>query len=299
MTTTVLAPAKINLDLRVLGRRSDGFHEIVTVLQSLELHDTLSFRRRPGPMTVRIRSGEVSSDRANLVWTAACALWSASGHPDVPRDIAVTIQKRIPTAAGLGGGSSDAATALRGLSDMWGIPADIRWLRKVASRIGSDVPYFLDGGVALGRGRGERIRRLADIGPWWVVLARPSFGVSSADGYRWLDTVTGRDQRLVRRPGTLPRGWRGRLDLLGNELEPVVVGRHPEIGTMVDRLSATGAVLAAMTGSGSTVFGLFRRRAMAHAARRAIRRPGWRTILTRTIGRLEFARMTGVAGRQG
>lgn len=298
MTTFVRAPAKINLDLRILGRRPDGYHEIRTLLQSIDLHDTLSFRRRPGPLTVRCRDDHVPNDRANLVWSAASALWLAGGQTGVPSDVAITIRKRIPTAAGLGGGSSDAASALRGLAKLWGLPLDVRGLQRVAAQVGSDVPYFLEGGTALGRGRGERIRRLEEIEPWWVVLAQPPFGVSTADAYRWVG-ATGRKAKLTRRSGPLPRGWRADFRLLDNDLEPVVAIRHPEIREMVDRLRATGAGFAAMTGSGSTVFGLFRWRASAQEARRAIRLPGWHTRLSRTITRSEFGRMGAVSGSAG
>ena len=293
MTCTVCAPAKINLHLRILGRRPDRFHEVCTLLQSVGLHDTLAFRRRPGPLTVRSRSSGIPQDRANLVWAAASALWTASGRAGDPTGAAVTITKRIPAAAGLAGGSSDAAGALRGLCAVWGIAASDGWLRGVASRVGSDVPYFLAGGTALVRGRGERIHGLPDVEPLWVVLSCPPFGVSTADAYRWFDVAAG--------PGgtgpaaTLPRGWRRGLRGLVNDLEPVVVERHPEVGRMVERLRRTGALRAAMTGSGSAVYGLYSASAAAHAARLAARRRGWRAVVTRTMARAEFGRMTAVA----
>ncbi len=292
MTGTVRAPAKINLHLRILGRRPDRFHEVCTLLQSVDLHDTLAFRRRPGPLTVRSRSSGMPRDRANLVWAAASALWTASGRPGEPAGAAVTVTKRIPAAAGLGGGSSDAAGALRGLCAVWGIAASDGWLRAVASRVGSDVPYFLRGGAALARGRGERIRGLPDIEPLWVVLGCPSFGVSTADAYRWFDAPSGPER--TGEAAALPRGWRRGLRGLGNDLEAVVAERHPEVGGMIERLRRTGALRAGMTGSGSTVYGLYPTPAAARTARLAARRRGWRTVLTRTTGRAEFARTTAV-----
>ena len=293
MTCTVRAPAKINLHLRILGRRPDRFHEVCTLLQSVELHDTLAIRRRPGPLTVRSRSSGVPRDRANLVWAAAGALWTASGRAGDPAGAAVTIAKRIPAAAGLGGGSSDAAAALRGLCAVWGIAAGDGWLRAVASRVGSDVPYFLTGGAALARGRGERIRGVRDVEPLWVVLGWPRFGVSTAEAYRWFDAAAGPDGAAA--AATLPRGWRHGLRGLANDLEPVVVGRHPELGSVIERLRRTGALRAAMTGSGSAVYGLYPAPAAAHAARRAARRRGWRWVVTRTTTRAECGRMTAVA----
>lgn len=291
MTFTLCAPAKINLHLRILGLRQDGFHEVQTLLQSIDLHDSLAIRRRPGPLTVACRTAEVPTGRANLVWSAACALWEELGRRGEPEGAAVTIRKRIPSAAGLAGGSSDAAAALRGLCAAWGVQAGARRLRAVASAIGSDVPYFLAGGAATAAGRGERIRRVPDIEPLWVVLARPAFGVATADAYRWFD-AEGARPGPPRRSAGMPAGWRQTWRGLVNDLEPAVARRHPDIAAMVQRLQRSGALLAAMTGSGSVVYGLYRRRPAAEAARRAVRRRGWRTTLTRTIGRAEYARMT-------
>ena len=293
MTLTVHAPAKINLHLRILGLRPDGFHEVLTLLQSIHLHDTLTFRPRPGPLTIRCRNPQVPAGRANLVWTAASVLWEALGRPGHPADAAVTIRKRIPAAAGLAGGSSDAAAALRGLSAAWGVAASARWLRALASEIGSDVPYFLDGGAALARGRGERIRRVPDVEPLWVVLARPPFGVGTADAYRWFDQESPR-RAAERRPAGLPPNWRRTWRGLENDLQTVVIRRHPEVAVMVERLGRNGALAAAMTGSGSVVYGLYRQQPAAEAARLAVRRRGWRTTVTRTTDRAEFARMVAV-----
>lgn len=292
MTYTVLAPAKINLHLRILGRRPDGFHDVCTVLQSIHLHDTLRLHRRPGPLAVRSRSRAVPDGRDNLVWRAASVLWTAIGRRGAPEGVAITIIKRIPVAAGLGGGSSDAAGALRGLCAAWEVAARDGWLRGVAARIGSDAPYCLGGGAAVARERGERLRRVADLKPLWVVLAQPSFGVSAADAYRWFDEAG--DGRRRRPSPATPRGWRS-LRGLSNDLEPAVVERFPEAGRMLERLRRTGALRAAMTGSGSVVYGLYRRPGEARAARLAVRRAGWRTLVSRTIGRAEFARMTAVA----
>ena len=297
MTITTHAPAKINLDLRVLGERRDGFHELRTLLQSIELHDTLSFRCRSGPMTVRCRTPGIPQDRANIVWRAACELWTTLGRQGQPRDVAVSIRKSIPVAAGLGGGSSDAAGALRGLCALWEVTPGRACLRRVAARVGSDVPFFLDGGVALASGRGEQVRQVGAVEPFWVVLALPRFGVSTASAYRWFDTDVGR--LPIGSGGTrLPRAWRCRMGTLVNDLQRVVAVRRPGLSAMVDALSAADAELAAMSGSGSAVFGLFTQRAAALAARRAARQMGWQILLSRTVGRSEFSRMTRVVRRK-
>ena len=286
---TVRAPAKINLDLHVRGLRSDGYHELRTLFQSLDLHDTISLRARPGAVTVRSRSDGVPEDRANLIWTAVDAVWRAARFDGPPGGVAITLRKVVPMAAGLGGGSSDAAATIRGLAALWSLDWPVRRVRRVAASVGADVPYFLLGGTALGIGRGDRLRSVApELGRYWVVLAVPGFGVSTADAYRWHDRHAG----LRERPG--PRGgdWAMRLAACGNDLEPAVTSRCPEIGVMVGRLRRTGALMSAMTGSGSTVFGLFGREAQARRARQAVRRSGWRTLLAHTTTRPEFVRLT-------
>ena len=287
-SAVVRAPAKINLDLRVLGVRRDGYHEIRTLFQSVSLHDTLTLTRRPGRLTVRSRTPTVPRDEMNLVWDAARLLWHGVGRRGDPQGVAISIAKRIPMAAGLGGGSSDAASALRGLCALWEVSPSIGRLRELGASVGADVPYFLTGGLSLGTGRGGRLRRLADLERYWVVLAIPRFGVPTASAYAWFDRV-GRSSTAG-----LPRAWRGKLNGLCNDLQAPVASRHPDIGGMVERLQATGAAHAAMTGSGSAVFALYRRQADAVAARRAARCPGWRTLLSRTVGASAFARLTGL-----
>ena len=286
---TVRAPAKINLDLRVRGRRPDGHHELRTLFQSLELHDTISLRSRPGPFTVRSRSHGVPEDQANLIWTAAETLWRAARFDGPPGGVAVTLRKVVPTAAGLGGGSSDAAAAIRGLVALWRLNWPVGRLRRIAASVGADVPYFFQGGTAIGLGRGDLIRPVApELGRCWVVLAMPRFGVTTADAYRWHDRHPGATDR----PEPRGRDWSARLAACGNDLEPAVTRRHPELGVMVERLRHAGAHASAMTGSGSAVFGLFRRRDHARRARTAVRRSGWRTLLTCTTTHSEFARLT-------
>lgn len=288
------APAKLNLDLRVLRRRPDGYHEVRTLLQSIALEDTVSIRCRPGPLTVRSRTRDLPRDRENLVWKAAALLWRALDRSGEPHGVAITLRKAIPAAAGLGGASSNAAAALRGLRAAWGKEGRTVRLTHVAAAVGSDVPFFLRGGTAAASGRGERLRVVPPIDPHWVVLAVPRFGVSTPNAYRWWDEVSGSG-----RSGRRPTGWRADLGALCNDLEPPVVQRHPEVGLMVGRLRASGAALAAMSGSGSAVFGLFRTRDAALSARSAVRRAGWRTGLSRTIGPEEFARRTRVVAAGG
>jgi 4-diphosphocytidyl-2-C-methyl-D-erythritol kinase len=285
----VRAHAKVNLDLRVLGTRPDGFHELRTVFQSVELHDTLVCVTKPGAFQLKCRAAGVPLDETNLVWRAAARLWTAIGREGPPRDVSITIKKDIPLQAGLGGGSADAAAALHVLGRLWGgVPLSL--LRDVAGGVGADVPYFLSGGTALGLGRGEEIYPLVDLPTYWVVIVRPRYGVSTAEAYAWYDEDRSAGLREVREPQMLPVPWPTRAAQMINDLEPPAVRRHPEIGTLKTLLREAGAVAAAMSGSGSAVFGLFRTRGSAARVLKPASRGGARAHLTRTLSRAEHAR---------
>ncbi len=288
-TIRVHAPAKINLDLRIVGARADGFHELRTIFQSLDLHDTLVFRTRPGLFVVRCRAANVPVDRTNLVWRAAAAVWSAMGRDGDPRDASAAITKRIPVAAGLGGGSADAAAALVGLGRLWGARLSAAQLSGLAAELGADVAFFLHGGTALGLGRGDEIYSLTDLERHWVVLALPTVTVATADAYAWYDAD--RTLRLRTAPTrTPPLAW-PRFDGFTNDLEPPVMCRLPVIGRAKSLLVSAQAWLAAMSGSGSAVFGLFGDRPTATSAARGAKRQGYNVIVTRTTDRRAHGRL--------
>lgn len=291
----VRAHAKINLDLRVLGTRPDGFHELRTVFQSLELHDVLVCRAAPGDFAIACRDAHVPRDRNNLVWKAAESLWKAIGYAGSPRDTTVRLEKRIPVQAGLGGGSADAAAALVGLARLWlggRQPVDVQMLRDLAAELGADVPFFLWGGTALGLGRGEEIYPLVDLPRHAVLLLMPPFGVSTAEAYGWYDEerAEGFRDAAPRDLQVLPVPWPSRAAQMVNDLEGPVARRHPEIAQVKVGLRQAGAIGAAMSGSGSAIYGLFRTSRAALAASRSLRRPGWRLLLTRTLSRVEYER---------
>jgi 4-diphosphocytidyl-2-C-methyl-D-erythritol kinase len=284
-----LAHAKVNLDLRVLGTRADGFHELRTVFQTIELHDSLTSIDQPGAFTIRCRTPGVPLDDSNLVWRAASALWRALGREGEPRDTVVELEKVIPMQSGLGGGSADAAAALVGLGRLWG-GAPLPLLRDVASGIGADVAFFLSGGTALGLGRGEEIYPLVDLPPHWVVIVRPPFGVSTGEAYGWYDEDRTAGLKEPRELQILPVPWPSRAAQMVNDLEPPVVRRHPEITAAKAALKEAGALAAAMSGSGSAVFGLFRSRSAASKSIKGLSRGGARAFLTRTLTRAEYER---------
>ena len=312
----VRAFAKINLSLRVLGTRADGFHELQTTLQSIALHDTLTVRRRRGPFRLTCDDARLPLDRRNLVVRAAHAVWKASRRRGAPCDVAIDLVKRIPLEAGLGGGSSDAAAALRALGTIWRV--DESRLQAIAPKLGADVPYFFEGGTVLGLARGDVLVPLPDRAAAWVVLALPDFGVSTADAYGWWDSDRAsrqssfdkrakseelilrqaQDERRVearRMSGTTkPRALSSSKGELRNDLQGPVAKQHPVIARIVSALRRAGAAHAAKSGSGSAVFGLFVRRASALGAARAVSAGVCRrTLVTRTLTRAAYRRLAG------
>ncbi len=310
------AHAKINLTLRVGERQPGGYHELRTVFQSLALHDTLDFQETPGPLVIECDDPAVPVDSGNLVWKAAALVWEAAGRSGLPGGVRVILRKRIPAQGGLGGGSADAAAAVAAFGRLWGAATSVAARRALARNLGADVPFFLCGGTALGAGRGDELTPMPDLPVHHVVLVFPPFGVSTSDAYRWLDddreqSPHGRAEALRYEAGRCeaPQGRAKALRYealpheqgvvrladgtpiaVANDLEAPVAARHPEIGRIRDALLAAGASAAAMSGSGSTVFGLFREAGVAGTAAAALGRAGWRIGVTTTAGRDEALR---------
>lgn len=281
------AYAKINLTLDVLGKRPDGYHEIETVLHTLELHDTVILREAERGITVRCDHKAVPTDVQNLVFRTAQLLQDTYG---VDRPVEIEIHKRIPPASGLGGGSSDAAVTLLGLAQMWKLRLDGRELIDLASRIGSDVPFFLAGGAARATGRGERLEYLPSLPSTWVVLLCPNLQVPTRWAYEVLDPA-----RIHRHPDTarlvqsLRAGDVGEVARhLGNVFEALVASHYPIVAELRTRLLEQGSLGASMTGTGPVVFGLFADEPTARRAHEALAGTfDGEAILTRTFAELE------------
>jgi 4-diphosphocytidyl-2-C-methyl-D-erythritol kinase len=289
----VQAHAKINLHLGILGRRPDGYHDVETVLQTLALHDTLICESCEGPFALTCDRPDVPIDATNLVWRAAVLLAQAAGREALAeRGTRIRIDKRIPLQAGLGGGSADAAATLLALNRLWRLDVDQAILRRIGSRLGADVPFFFDGGTALGTGRGDEIRPLPDLPASTVVVVMPPFGVPTADAYRWFDAeaaaarsdAAGADAGEIRRWPEQADQWPAWLGRCRNDFEPVVATRYPAVGAAIARLQASGARLAALSGSGAAVFGLFD----GEPPRLAEAPAGWRTFVSRTMDRASY-----------
>ena len=292
-----MAHAKLNLDLFVGPRLPDGFHQVTTILQSIALHDTVTLRAIEGPCRVRGAATGVPQDVDNLVWGALRRLWDALGRSGEPRGVVIDIAKRIPVGAGLGGGTTDAIAALWGLCRLWKVSPGVACLSKVAAGVGADGPFFLVGGTALGLGRGDEVYPLEEIPRHWVVIVVPLRRVSTAAAYDWKDRDETAAARRVRRSIRITHrispfvGSVLDLKALLNDLERPVTRRRPEIRTATRMLKRAGALTAAMTGSGSAVFGLFTRRAEATEAARDLRNEGWTALVSRTLDRGELARV--------
>ncbi len=251
------AYGKINLTLRVLGRRPDGFHNLSTIFQSIALQDTITVRRRSGSIHLESCGVPLNIGPENLVYRAAALLQQKFDLPGAW----IKLEKRIPLAAGLAGGSSDAAATLLGINYLYGLGLTPAQLARAGAALGSDVPFCLLGGTALGRGRGEELALLPSPPRLWLVLVKPSFGVSTAAVYREWDADPGR--QVAEPPdeagalAALQAGERRQLlASLGNDLEAVTGRLYPEIKALKERLLAAGAEKAVMCGSGPALFGV-------------------------------------------
>lgn len=252
--------AKINLTLRVLGRQPNGFHNIDTILQSIELHDLLSFHFTKGAhfeVVLDTGSSGLPADQTNLVYQA-CAAFNKV-HP-IPARVEVKIEKHIPMGSGLGGGSSNAAVTLVALSRYLNWPINRTRLLELAAALGSDVPFFLYGGTSHSTGRGEQIEPVVEASNLRVLVIYPGFSCSTAEIYRKFDeaALLTENTNFIKILNDLkPESYRAIVSQIGNDLEKIVFALYPELDSIKKRLLETGAVAAALTGSGSALFGLF------------------------------------------
>ncbi len=269
--TKVKAFAKINLGLQVLGKRPDGFHDINTVFARTSFCDELSFMLS-STLSVRCSVDLGISQESNLVYKAADLLRNHVNNPTLGADI--YISKNIPSGAGLGGGSSDAATALLTLRDLWNIKISDEELSKIALRLGSDIPYFLQPGTATGLGQGEQLDYFDYVLPYTTVLIFPGIHVSTAAAYQSLIREN-KDYPLIDFQTILMKSIdNGKIlkENIINDFEEPVFDSHPELTAIKAQLYADGAVLSLMSGSGSTIFGLFEDRTAAVAATESLSR---------------------------
>jgi 4-diphosphocytidyl-2-C-methyl-D-erythritol kinase len=267
------SPAKVNLRLEILKKREDGYHELRTVFQKISLHDTLHFSLKKGRgVSIKADYPKLPVGKNNLVYKAAQSMLKVSGYKE---GIHVEIEKRIPLGAGLGGGSSNAATTLRALNQLLEIGLSKKELMGMGLEIGADVPFFFLKGAAIGSGIGERLKKVK-LPNLWYVLIYPNFEVSTRWAYQNL-VLTNQQfhinlHEFLKTPGGISR-------ILLNHLEAVVSKKYPQIGLMKKTLFSAGALGALMTGSGPTVFGFFQEERSSTVAyekiKKMVAKKGW------------------------
>ncbi len=259
-TATVEAQGKLNLFLRVLARETGGYHQIETLFVRLELADAVRVSTATKAREVRTTGAETGPPERNAAFLAAQAFAAAASWPD---GFLIEIEKRLPVGGGLGGGSADAGAVLRALNALAPKPLAPGALTRIAFSIGADVPFLTDdSALALAWGRGERLLALRPLPAREVLLVVPPFGVSTQEAFGWLASERGSAIAEALPPLAVDQleRWEQIARLAGNDLEAVVLARHPELGVSLGLIESAGARIARLTGSGSTLFGVFDRR---------------------------------------
>jgi 4-diphosphocytidyl-2-C-methyl-D-erythritol kinase len=281
--------AKVNLCLHVLGRRPDGYHELRTIFQTISLRDTLKLSATPKEgISLEVRDAALPAGPENLVWRAVEAMQKELGTRG---GIHARLEKRIPVARGLGGGSSDAAAALIGMMRLAEKKVPLERLMEIAAGLGADVPFFLFGGRALAVNRGDEIYPLPDGPKRTILVVSPKdIGVRTKDAYAWLSAELTKPPEPPKIWGFCALCW-SRQEAVSNDFEGPVFGRHPRLGEIRDGLLKRGAADAALAGSGSAVFGIFRNPARARRAARAF--PEDSVFAVETVSRENYGRALG------
>jgi 4-diphosphocytidyl-2-C-methyl-D-erythritol kinase len=252
---SIKAPAKINLSLDVLHKRNDGFHEVKMVMTTVDLADRIELGLiDQNEIVIESTSGFIPCDQRNLAYRAALLLKKKFS---IHKGVEIFISKNIPVAAGLAGGSSDAAATLKGLNILWNLRLSLDELARLGAEIGSDVSFCVYGGTALATGRGEIIHKIPSPPPCWVILAKPSIGVSTAEVYRGLELENVRHPDVDAMVQAITnKDYAGICSELGNVLETVTLSGYPQVRQIKDQMISLGAEGVLMSGSGPTVFGL-------------------------------------------
>ncbi|NRD77464.1 4-(cytidine 5'-diphospho)-2-C-methyl-D-erythritol kinase [Bacillus sp. BRMEA1] len=263
MKLLVKAPAKINLALDVLHKRPDGYHEVEMIMTTIDLADRVELTLlNQDRIHILSHNRYVPDDQRNLAYQAAQLLKSRF---DVKKGVLISIEKTIPVAAGLAGGSSDAAATLRGLNKLWGLGLTLDELAEIGSEIGSDVSFCVYGGTALAKGRGEIITELPAPPTCWVILAKPFIGVSTAEVYRRLDLNEISHPNI---PGMIAaineHDYANVCRNVGNVLEDVTLKAYPVVAQIKEQMKRFGADAVLMSGSGPTVFGIVQHDSRMH-----------------------------------
>jgi 4-diphosphocytidyl-2-C-methyl-D-erythritol kinase len=295
MALTLPSFTKINWTLEILGKRPDGYHEVRTLLQTVSVADELTFELAGQEISVHCDHPEVPCDETNLAYRAAKSLSDFTGAGLGAR---IRIAKRAPVAAGLGGGSANAAVTLLALQRLWNVRVEPRDLFRLAAELGADAPFFLIGGTCLGVGRGDEIYPLADIKEEFLLLINAGIAVPTRDAYASLSTELTKPEALIKMPLSFEAAYAatarpGAPVPLINDLENPVFARHPALVEIKRRLKQAGARGVLMSGSGSTIFAIFDSAEARARAEEDFSATGWRILRARTLGRIEYLRLLG------
>lgn len=274
---TERAYAKINLSLDVTGKRPDGYHEVRMIMQTVDIYDTLTLERTEEGICIDVGGSDLPADSDNLIYKAAKAVADKCG---IKEGIKISLDKNIPIAAGMAGGSSDAAATLRGVNRLFDCGLSNEELREMGVKIGADVPYCVEGGTVLAEGIGEKLTQLSPLPEYILAVAKPEKGVSTGNVYKALDEIFDSISHpdvdaMLSAMKTCP--GMGFLKYLGNVLEYVTEPHCPEIGMIKKIFDDGGSVGTLMTGSGPTVYAFFENREAAAAAIESVRKAGLST----------------------
>ncbi len=279
---SVRCAAKINLYLEVTGKRPDGYHDIVTFFQPVSLYDILRFARGTNGIELTGNDPEIAWNETNLCWKAAEAIFLRAGYSGGVR---IEVQKDIPAGAGMGGGSSDAAAVLFALNRLFGFGFDTSDLMEIGLSIGSDVPFFIYGKPAVGRGRGEILEGVPGLSGGWIVIVKPDVSISTLWAYENLKIMLTKKEGKAKLNWLLEglRNFRSARFETFNSFEDLVKPRYPEIGEVLEILRHEGAILSSMSGSGSACFGLFGREDRAGEVKDLLLKKGFFAKITRPV----------------
>jgi len=277
----VFSPAKVNLFLKVFRQRKDGFHDILSWMQMVDLQDQIEIEKIPRGIDIICDQKSVPTDSGNLAyWAVELFLRKTKSAGGVR----VKIKKKIPVGAGLGGGSSNAASVLIGLQKLFKTKLTLAELALLAKKLGSDVPFFFTSGSALAAGRGEKLYSLNLPLNYWLVLVNPGFEVSTKWAYSQVEPGPIKHRSTLKAKQLTIAEMLIQLKKLGNDFQKIVCRRFPEVGSIIQKLEKSGALYAAMSGSGPTAFGIFEsRNAAGQAARRVARKKSWKSWVVKPI----------------
>ncbi len=287
--------AKINIILRILGKREDGFHDLFTIFQTVSLHDSLNFADADD-LSLVCDDGRIPTDDRNLIIQAARLI---RNKYDVKKGAAICLTKRIPSPGGLAGGSSNAAVALIGLARLWGLAPSMEELHELAAQVGSDIPFFLYGGTAIGTGRGTRIEEIEDFHCPNLIIVTPDVAVSTRQAFAAIDAeslTSDAAERILIVCHFVART----LDMSGaeliNDMEAVVFAAHPEVERVKRVLLELGAANALMSGSGASVFAVFDKEEIRQTALKALdTEVNWQKFAVTAVSRAEYRSRLGLA----